>query len=385
MKILMGSILNMDVDMNGVVITAKEQQALLNHENHMASLITPYTYPRNTVLFTLLRWSSTAFTRTGYSIFTLLNLAIKGFILAHQTYKLRRYYEVFHAHDLISAMVFLLLARGSDITLLNAHFYQEPWEEFVDGGYIKPRGMSYCILKFLFLKTLNSLNLRLMPVSKRNSGLLDDMVHPKQNASVVLYPGIESTLLSDSRCIDPPYLINVGSLDSRKNQVWLIDILAELERLGSFCPLVLVGPEDAREKIRVLDRMNELKIKSPVHFLGQKNSLETRGLIQSALLYIHAARNESFGRTLVEAMSTKTTVVACEYKAVHEILDDAAILKSHWTLTQTAAYVKTLIDDKSLRRDIQESQHKKYLQTFTGKQMISTYTNTLEGFWRLSK
>lgn len=385
MKILMGSILNMDADMNGVVITAKEQQALLNRENHTVDLITPYTYPRNTVLFTLLRWTSAAFTRTGFSVFTLLNLAIKGFILAHQTYKLRRNYEVFHAHDLISAMVFLLLARGSDITLLNAHFYIEPWDEFVAGGYIKLDDMSYTILKFLFLRTLNSVNLRLMPVSRRNSGLLNEMVSHKQTSSVVLYPGIDSVTQVGQGLMDQPYLINVGRLDSRKNQVWLIDLLAELEKLGLFCPLVLVGPEDALEKIKVLDRISELKIKSPIHFLGQKNSLETRTLLKSALLYIHAANKESFGRTLVEAMSSKTTVVACEYKAVHEILDDAAILKSHWTLSQTAAYIKTLIEDESLRRNLQESQYKKYLQTFTGQQMISTYSNTLEGQWRLSK
>jgi len=384
MKILMGSILNMDVDMNGVVITAKEQQSLLKLEKHQVSLITPYTYPRNTILFALLRWSSTSFMRTGRSIFTLLNLTIKGLILARQIYRKRGYYEVFHAHDVISAMVFLCLAKGSVITLLNAHFHMEPWDEFVAGGYIKQNDMSYHILKFLFCRTLNSRGLKFMPVSQRNSSLIDNMLLSKQNASVVLYPGIDSTLLNDTRLIDPPYLINVGRLDARKNQVWLIDILAELEKLGLICPLVLVGPEDSQEKIRVLERMNDLNIQSPVHFLGQRSSRETQGLIQSALLYIHASRSESFGRTLVEAMSTKTTVVACEYDAVHEILDDAAILKSVWTQTQTAAYLKALIEDQSMRRDLQKSQHEKYLQTFTGKQMISTYKHTIERIWRIS-
>jgi len=384
MKILMGSILNMDVDMNGVVVTAKEQQSLLHRENHKVGLITPYTYPQKSVLFTLLRWSSTLFTRTGLSIFTLINLSIKGLILARQTHKQLRNYEVLHAHDMISAMVFLLLSRGRVITILNAHFYMEPWEEFVAGGYIKRKDISYNILKFLFLKTLNSVDLKLMPVSQRNSTLLDKMILSNQNKSVVLYPGIDATMANDSILNAPPYLINVGSLNTRKNQVWLIDILAELEKMGTLCPLVLVGPEDSKEKTRVLDRMKSLKIQSPVQFLGQRNAMETKRLIQSALLYIHASRSESFGRTLVEAMSTKTTVVACEYDAVYEILDDAAILKSDWTHTQTAAYLKALIEDLSMRRDLQKSQHEKYLQTFTGKQMISTYKNTVEGIWRIS-
>ena len=83
-------------------------------------------------------------------------------------------------------------------------------------------------------------------------------------------------------------------------------------------------------------------------------------------------------------MSAKTTVVACEYEAVHEILDDAAILKSEWTQTQTATFLKTLMENKPLRESLQKSQYRKYLQTFTGEQMIQTYNNALEGLWRLS-
>ena len=93
--------------------------------------------------------------------------------------------------------------------------------------------------------------------------------------------------------------------------------------------------------------------------------------------------SESFGRTLVEAMSTKTTVVACEYDAVHEILDDNAILKSDWTQVETATFLKTLIENEALRVSLQKTQYRKYLQTFTGEQMILTYTNTLEGAWRI--
>jgi glycosyltransferase involved in cell wall biosynthesis len=327
--------------------------------------------------------TSIAFTRSGLTIFTLFNLSIKAMILARQTYKLRKNYDVFHAHDLISAMVFLLLARGNDVTLLNAHFFVEPWEEFVVGGYIKRNDVTYHILKYIFLKTLNSMNLRFMAVSQRNSNLISEMVPNQKMPSIVLYPGIESTMLSSPILNDTPYLINVGSLDKRKNQIWLIDILSELEKLGIICPLVLVGPEDAVEKERLLKRIDHLKIQSPVHLLGKRNPIETKRLIQSALIYIHASKSESFGRTLVEAMSTKTTVVACDYDAVHEILDDNAILKSDWTQVETATFLKTLIENEALRGSLQKTQYRKYLQAFTGEQMILTYTNTLEGAWRI--
>ncbi len=384
MKILMGSILNMDIDMNGVVITAKEQQSKLMGRNHHVQLLTPYIYPHQTILFTLLRWTSVAFTRTGLTIFTLLNLTVKALILARLTLRSQQNYDVFHAHDVVSAMVFEMLARGSNVTLLNAHFYVEPWEEFVAGGYVKRNDLTYHILKYLFLRTLKSSNLRFMPVSQRNSNLLAEMVSNQKLPSIVLYPGIDSTSNHNPTQIDTPYLINVGSMDVRKNQIELIGILAELERLGFCLPLVLVGPENALEKERINRRISALNIKTPIHFLGQKSPEETLLLIQSAQLYLHVSSIESFGRTLVEAMSTKTPVVAREYDAVHEILDEAAIIKSEWNTARAAAFIKTLLENKVLRENLQKSQHAKYLRSFTGTQMVNTYTNALEGSWRLS-
>ncbi len=382
MRILMGSILNMDVDMNGVVTTAKEQQVILRRNQHDVRLITPYTYRQKSLLFFLLRASSVAFMRWGYSIFTLINLVLKGLILAHQTLKMRKNYDVFHAHDLISACVFLLISRTSTVTFLNAHFYMAPWDEFVEGGYIKKNDLSYHILKYLFVKTLSNTDLQLLPVSERNLRLLNKLLPKKQLRSVVLYPVVENKILEDKNIRNSSYLINVGSLNARKNQVGLIDILAELEALGVFCPLVLVGPEDPDEKNRVLDRISNLNLQSPVHFLGQKNSKYTQTLIQSALLYVHTAKTESFGRTLVEAMSVKTAVVAHEYEALHEILDEEAIIKSEWDACHAAAFLKTLIEDNSSREELQKSQYQKYLQSFTGEQLVSTYTNTFERFWR---
>ena len=384
MKILMASILNMDVDMNGVVVTAKEQQDLLNHNRHQVTLITPYTYAPTSFLFNVLRWSSMAFMRSGLSIYSMINLLVKGLILAHQTYRLRSFHTVFHAHDLISALVFLVMSRRGNVTLLNAHFHTEPWEEFVAGGYIKRHSISHKLMELLFLRVLGATHLKLMPVSRRNLALLQGMVPKPSSSSVVLYPGIEPIHSDATDRIQGSYLINVGSLDARKNQFILIDILAELEKQGITIPLVLVGPEETNEKQRIQDRISALGLQSPVYFLGKMDFEATQQLIQSALLYVHTSRNESFGRTLVEAMSLKIPVIAFEYEAVKEILDPSAILKSDWSHAETATFLKTLIESKALRQDFQQNQHQKYLQTFTQEQMLNTYTQTIERNWRYS-
>ncbi len=384
MKILMASILNMDADMNGVVVTAKEQQDLLNHHQHTVTLITPYTYAHASFHFNALRWTSVAFMRSGLSIFAMLNLLVKGLILAHQTIKLRKAHTVFHAHDLISAMVFLILSRRGDVTLLNAHFHTAPWDEFVLGGYIKRHSISYKLMKFLFLRTLRAAQLNLMPVSKRNLGLLQSMVPGSSSSSVVLYPGISAIQTGATNSIQGSYLINVGSLDARKNQLVLIDILADLEKQGISIPLVLVGPEEITEKQRILDRISALSLRSPVYILGKLDVKATQRLIQSALLYVHTSRNESFGRTLVEAMSLQTPVIAFEYEAVSEILDPSAVINTNWSNADIATFLKTLIESPALREDFQQKQHKKYLQTFTQEQMLNTYTQTIERTWRVS-
>lgn len=384
MKILMASILNMEVDMNGVVVTAKEQQDLLTHNQHQVTLITPYTYAHASFLFSALRWTSVVFMRSGLSIFSMFNLLVKGLILAHQTYKLRKTHTVFHAHDLIRAMVFQILSRRGNVTLLNAHFHTAPWEEFVLGGHIKRHSLSHKLMKFLFLRTLGATHLKFMPVSRRNLALLQSMVPSPSSSSVVLDPGIAAIQSGATNRIPGSYLINVGSLDARKNQLVLIDILAELEKQGISIPLVLVGPEEITGKQRIQDRIAELGLQSPVHIMGQMDFYATQRLIQSALLYVHTSRNESFGRTLVEAMSLKTPVIAFEYEAVIEILDPSAVLNADWSNADIAMFLKTLIESPALREDFQQIQHRKYLQTFTQEQMLNTYTQTIERTWRVS-
>lgn len=377
MNILMGSILNVDRDMNGVVVSAKELQDQLLHSGHSVALISPYSVP----YVTLLSWTESLgakFARFfGTSYITLLNLAIKALILTFRSIPVRKDYQYFHAHDIITAMVFLLVTNKSNIVILHTHFHDSPWNEFVSGGFLKRNSPSFSLFKYLCTKTLSQKRLNLLHVSRSNQEFVQNLLPLENRPSHVLYPGL--SVSSDGiKSFDGDYIINVGSLDSRKRQIVLIEMLFELEKLGLSYPLLLVGPEQKQEKMRLQTRMQELQIKSPVYFMGEQKKSITRSLIKSARLYVQTSTQESFGRTIMEAMFLKTPVVAFWNHAVLEILTDQAILDPCRSITKNASTLYRLLTNKAIRSDLQAKQYNSFIQKFTANQMIEKYSLTLQ-------
>jgi len=384
MKILMSSLLNLEEDMNGVVVSAADHKNILQLNNHETHMITPYTYRTTSILFRLMKKSSQFFKETGKYIFSTMNLILKAGLLYLQVFKKVKNYDYFHAHDLISAAVFLLAVPRKKIIVLQAHFVENPWDEFVSGGYVKSAGLTYKVMKYVFSRTLLHRRLMLMPVSKRNQKLLYKIGPDLHKKSILFYPGLLKPVDEEGFVGNLTYLINVGTIDKRKNQIMLIELLAEIEKIGFKIPLLLVGPENEQEKKRIMERIKFLNITSDVIFMGQQTIAETRNLISKAALYIHTSKQESFGRTIIEAINHRTPAVAVEFDAVNEILDNQAVLNRDWSKKKMAEYILILLADKERRLELQSTQHQNFIKKFTADKMLNIYCNSLEEKWSIA-
>jgi len=111
-------------------------------------------------------------------------------------------------------------------------------------------------------------------------------------------------------------LINIGTLEARKNQHYLLEIVAALHELGRPLTLTLVGDGPDRKVLE--DKARALKIDELVRFAGYvSNAAEQIGQHRA---YIHVATLESFGITLIEAMVRGRPVFAAPVGGVPEVL-----------------------------------------------------------------
>lgn len=111
-------------------------------------------------------------------------------------------------------------------------------------------------------------------------------------------------------------LINIGTLEARKNQHYLLEIVAALHELGRPLTLTLVGDGPDRKVLE--DKARALKIDELVRFAGYVSDAAEQ--IGQHRAYIHVATLESFGITLIEAMARGRPVFAAPVGGVPEVL-----------------------------------------------------------------
>ena len=113
-------------------------------------------------------------------------------------------------------------------------------------------------------------------------------------------------------------LINIGTLEARKNQSYLLDIIAALRAQGTPLTLTIVG--DGPDRSLLENKAKELKITDLVSFAGfVANAAE---LITSHKAYIHVAIIENLPVTLLEALARSCPIFAVPAGGVPEILNN---------------------------------------------------------------
>ncbi|MGD0201758.1 MAG: glycosyltransferase family 1 protein [Bryobacteraceae bacterium] len=127
--------------------------------------------------------------------------------------------------------------------------------------------------------------------------------------------------------IPPPFILNVGDLQVRKNQAGLIRAFAEMVRA---CPrlshrLVLVG-KDGWQGQAVRRAALEYGVGERIHFVGFVSDEELLQLYNACEFFAFPSFYEGFGLPVVEAMACGRPVACSNNSAVREVADAFAIL-----------------------------------------------------------
>lgn len=133
-------------------------------------------------------------------------------------------------------------------------------------------------------------------------------------------------------------IISIGTLEPRKNQGYLLHVLAEARRLGYRYRLTLVGDGPSRVEWEAL--AVQLGIGDQVEFLGYVAGASS--LLPAHRVYAHAAQMESFGIVLLEAMACGLPVFAFPAGGIPEVFTNG-VEGVAWPLNDAALCAKKLI------------------------------------------
>jgi glycosyltransferase involved in cell wall biosynthesis len=138
-------------------------------------------------------------------------------------------------------------------------------------------------------------------------------------------------------------LINIGVLEPRKNQAYLLKVLAHTRRQGKCYSLTLVGDGPDRHKLEHLAQ--SLGVAPQVSFLGFQR--DAARLLSQHRAYAHSAIMENLPIAVIEALAAGLPVVAAPVGGIPELFTDE-VEGSYWPLddpAEGARRIISLLDD----------------------------------------
>ena len=120
------------------------------------------------------------------------------------------------------------------------------------------------------------------------------------------------------------YILNVGSLNPRKNLKFLIEVFFEVYKKYPKISLVLTG--EGWYKKELISKIDQLGITQNVIFTGYTSDADKIALYNGAKLFAFPSLYEGFGFPPLEAMACGVPVICSDASSLPEVVGDAGIL-----------------------------------------------------------
>jgi glycosyltransferase involved in cell wall biosynthesis len=178
-----------------------------------------------------------------------------------------------------------------------------------------------------------------------------------------------------------PFILYSGRIRPHKNIHRLIEAFAVLknemredERYRNL-KLIVIGDELSRHQYLRLTVVRS-GVQQDVRFFGFVPYAILQGFYESAVLFAFPSLYEGFGLPPLEAMASRTPVIASNTSSLPEVLGDAALLVNPENVFEIARGMKSILVEDSLRTRLVERGLKhilKFSWATAAKQVIEAY------------
>ncbi len=167
-----------------------------------------------------------------------------------------------------------------------------------------------------------------------------------------------------------PVIGTVANLFPRKGYEYLIEALADIQQVIPHIHCLIIGEGDDRYRNRLLEMVEEKKLKENVTFTGfQQNVL---AYISAMDVFVLPSIMEGFGIVLLEAMSMGKPIVATTVGGIPEVVEDrvTGFLVPPKNSSALAQRIIDLLEDPQIREKLGLAGRARALERFSVNHMI---------------
>lgn len=228
---------------------------------------------------------------------------------------------IVYAQDPLSAKAALDLRReGFKFRLVGViHYNISEAEEYVEKGIAKMSGSLWRNLMRNERNVLTKLD-QIIFVSAFMQQVVGARLHELSSVPQTVISNFltSSQIYTESKSDTAGDMIAIGTLEARKNQGFLLRVLAECNALGKHYQLTVVG--DGPDRATLEQQAISLGLTQQVRFLGYQANASR--LILGHRVFVHASRMESQGIVLLEALRAAVPVLAAPVGGIPEVFND---------------------------------------------------------------
>ena len=174
------------------------------------------------------------------------------------------------------------------------------------------------------------------------------------------------------------HIICVASLQYRKGQDIIINLLPELYKIIPKFKLHLVGPKTQPFTSKLLKHKNYNKYKKHIKIWGKRKDIYP--LIYASDIFLFPTRAEAFPRVILEAMSLKIPIVSSNVDGISEMLENniSGLLFKHNDYNKIITSISLIYNNKKIKNKLIENAYNKYWSDFSREKQINRYSKFLK-------
>lgn len=152
------------------------------------------------------------------------------------------------------------------------------------------------------------------------------------------------------------FWLSVGTLEPRKNILFLLKAYAELKKTQPTFPLVLAGKQGWM--IHNLQKtLQELQLENDVHVLGYVDNEELQWLYQNCFYLVYPSLFEGFGLPILEAMTLGAPVITSNSSSLPEVIGSAGMLINPLKENELIEAMQQVSNDFTLREQFKRQSY----------------------------
>lgn len=226
---------------------------------------------------------------------------------------------------------------------------------------------------------------KIIAISEQTKQDLMEFLNVPENKIEVIYQSCATSFhhISDYRYRDliknkynlpENYILYVGTIEKRKNLATLIEAIG---KSNTKLPLVAVGKQTDYTK-EVMTMVDKYNLGNQVALLQNVSFLDLPSIYQSANLFVYPSFFEGFGIPVLEALYSKTPVIAAIGSCLEEAGGPNSIYIDPKNSDELASAIDRVIENPELQLEMKEKGFE-YAQNFTSENQAKEVLEIYEG------